>query len=79
MLTSSWFEYQFILLPRETDRRGRLSAGLVFTKPFVQRHLQQDSREESSRTLGIPWSADYSPSRPPLVVISNTCYSATFQ
>ncbi|GFW20419.1 transient-receptor-potential-like protein [Trichonephila clavipes] len=32
-MTTSSFEYELILLPREMDRKRRLPAGLVFTKP----------------------------------------------
>ncbi|GFV59300.1 hypothetical protein TNCV_2340411 [Trichonephila clavipes] len=45
-LTSSSFEYEFILLPRKTDSKRRLSAGSVFMKPSVQRHLPQNYPEE---------------------------------
>ncbi|GFU66468.1 inactive pancreatic lipase-related protein 1 [Trichonephila clavipes] len=37
--TSSSFEYGFLLLPPETDRKRRFPVGLMFTKPSVQRHL----------------------------------------
>ncbi|GFS85654.1 hypothetical protein TNCV_4759901 [Trichonephila clavipes] len=49
---SSWFEYGFIILPREKNRK-RLPTGLVFTKAFILRHLWQDCLEESSRTSEI--------------------------
>ncbi|GFV59878.1 hypothetical protein TNCV_4740061 [Trichonephila clavipes] len=69
MLTSSSFDYEIILLSRETDHKWRLPARSMFTKPSVQRHLAQDSQEESSRTLGIPCSVTVRPARRLLFVL----------
>ncbi|GFX71181.1 hypothetical protein TNCV_3649461 [Trichonephila clavipes] len=56
--TSSLFEYEFTLLPPETDRKGQLPAGSVFTKSSIQRHLPQDCPDESSRTgMANQWHA----------------------
>ncbi|GFW25676.1 hypothetical protein TNCV_1309371 [Trichonephila clavipes] len=44
-LTNFSFEYEFILLTRETDSKCRLPAKSVFPKPSVQYHLPQDCRE----------------------------------
>ncbi|GFT26433.1 hypothetical protein TNCV_3603061 [Trichonephila clavipes] len=41
-ICSSLFAYEFILIPRDTNRKGRLPAGFVFTKLFLQHHLSQD-------------------------------------